>query len=118
MSPELIEMTSNFFRALADIAPTLIITGNHDCNLNNSNRLDALSPIVTALKHTDIHYLKDNGVLTKIKIFDIFYYNNNKCSQYNNNKCSQYLYSFNYLNCYGGAFSKWARNEDLFKIKN
>ena len=62
MSPELIEMTSNFFRSLADIAPTLIITGNHDCNLNNSNRLDALSPIVTALKHTDIHYLKDNGV--------------------------------------------------------
>ena len=62
MSPELIDMTSNFFRSLADIAPTLIITGNHDCNLNNSNRLDALSPIVTALKHTDIHYLKDNDV--------------------------------------------------------
>jgi len=62
MSPELIEMTSGFFRSLADIAPTIIITGNHDCNLNNSNRLDALSPIVKALKHKNIHYLKDNGI--------------------------------------------------------
>ncbi len=62
MSPELIEMTSDFFRSLANISPTIIITGNHDCNLNNSNRLDALSPIVKALKHKNIHYLKDNGI--------------------------------------------------------
>jgi hypothetical protein len=53
-------------------------------------------------------YRKNNGVFTKIKIFDIFYKNYNKSSQY--------LYSFNYFNCYGGAFCKWARDEDLFKI--
>jgi DNA repair exonuclease SbcCD ATPase subunit/DNA repair exonuclease SbcCD nuclease subunit len=70
MSPELIEMTSGFFRSLADIAPTIIITGNHDCNLNNSNRLDALSPIVKALKHKNIHYLKDNGIY---KISDVHF---------------------------------------------
>ena len=62
MSPELIHVVSNFFKELADIAPTIVITGNHDCNLNNSYRLDALSPIVKALNHQNLHYLKDNGI--------------------------------------------------------
>ena len=62
MSPELVSMVSEFFKNLADIAPTIVITGNHDCNLNNSYRLDALSPIVKALNHQNLHYLKDNGI--------------------------------------------------------
>jgi len=62
MSPELITVVSEFFKNLADIAPTIVITGNHDCNLNNSYRLDALSPIVKALNHQNLHYLKDNGI--------------------------------------------------------
>jgi len=62
MSPELVSLVSEFFRKLADLAPTLIITGNHDCNLNNSYRLDALSPIVKALNHQNLYYLKDNGI--------------------------------------------------------
>ena len=62
MSPELIDLTSNFFRRLADIAPTIIITGNHDCNLNNLSRLDALQPIINNLDLPNIHYLKDTGV--------------------------------------------------------
>ena len=62
MSPELVNIVSDFFKKLAEIAPTIIITGNHDCNLNNSYRLDALSPIVKALNHQNLHYLKDNGV--------------------------------------------------------
>jgi DNA repair exonuclease SbcCD ATPase subunit/predicted MPP superfamily phosphohydrolase len=62
MSPELIAVVSDFFKKLSDLAPTLIITGNHDCNLNNSYRLDALSPIVKALNHQNLHYLKDNGI--------------------------------------------------------
>ena len=62
MSPELVAVVSDFFKNLADLAPTLIITGNHDCNLNNSYRLDALSPIVKALNHQRLHYLKDNGI--------------------------------------------------------
>ena len=40
MSPELIEMLSDLFRKLADICPTILIAGNHDCNLNNLSRLD------------------------------------------------------------------------------
>jgi DNA repair exonuclease SbcCD ATPase subunit/predicted MPP superfamily phosphohydrolase len=62
MSPELISVVSDFFKRLADLAPTIVITGNHDCNLNNNYRLDALSPIVKALNHQNLHYLKDNGV--------------------------------------------------------
>jgi DNA repair exonuclease SbcCD ATPase subunit len=62
MSPELVAIVSDFFKQLADLAPTLIITGNHDCNLNNSYRLDALSPIVKALNHQNLYYLKDNGI--------------------------------------------------------
>jgi len=62
MSPELISMVSDFFRNLADLAPTIVITGNHDTNLNNSYRLDALSPIIRALNHQNLHYLKDNGI--------------------------------------------------------
>jgi len=62
MSPELVSVVSEFFKKLADLAPTLIITGNHDCNLNNSYRMDALSPIVKALNHSNIYYLKDNGI--------------------------------------------------------
>lgn len=62
MSPELVSVVSEFFKQLADLAPTIVITGNHDCNLNNNYRLDALSPIVKALNHQNLHYLKDNGV--------------------------------------------------------
>ena len=41
ISPELVELTSEFFRKLADIRPTIVITGNHDANLNNKSRLDS-----------------------------------------------------------------------------
>ena len=40
MSPELIDTVTEFFTNLADLLPTIIILGNHDCNLNNSYRLD------------------------------------------------------------------------------
>ena len=60
ISPEFVQMCSWFFKSLADIAPTYIIPGNHDGNLRNSSRLDALSPIVSALAHKDLHLLKDS----------------------------------------------------------
>jgi DNA repair exonuclease SbcCD ATPase subunit len=61
MSPELIEMMSDLFTKLSKIAPTILIAGNHDCNLNNKSRLDALSPIVDSLNLDNFYYLKDNG---------------------------------------------------------
>jgi DNA repair exonuclease SbcCD ATPase subunit/DNA repair exonuclease SbcCD nuclease subunit len=61
ISPEFVEMCTNFLRSLADIAPTYVILGNHDGNLKNSSRQDALTPIVDALEHTDLHLLKNSG---------------------------------------------------------
>ena len=62
MSPELVHQLSNLFKRLSDICPTIIIAGNHDCNLNNLSRLDVLTPIVNNLNHPNLHYLKDSGV--------------------------------------------------------
>lgn len=62
MSPEMVKMTSEFLKSLADIAPTLVIAGNHDLNLANPNRLDALSPIIDNLGHDELHYLQNSGV--------------------------------------------------------
>jgi DNA repair exonuclease SbcCD ATPase subunit len=62
MSPELVDQLSRLFKSLSDIIPTLIIAGNHDCNLNNRSRLDVLQPIVDNLQHPNLHYLKNTGV--------------------------------------------------------
>ena len=62
MSPEQINLIQDFFRSLADITDTIVITGNHDMNLNNKTRLDALEPIINAIKHPNLFYLKDTGV--------------------------------------------------------
>jgi len=78
ISPEFVEMCTNFFRSLADIAPTYIILGNHDGNLKNSSRQDALTPIVEALEHGNLHLLKKSGevplegdfVLNVLSVFD------------------------------------------------
>jgi len=62
MSPEQINLIQDFFRSLADITDTIVITGNHDMNLNNKTRLDALEPIINALNHPNLFYLKNTGV--------------------------------------------------------
>jgi len=62
MSPEMVELASEFLRNLADIAPTLVIAGNHDLNLSNMNRLDSLTPIIKNLNHPNLHYLKHSDV--------------------------------------------------------
>ena len=61
ISPEFVEMCSDFLSSLANIAPTYVILGNHDGNLRNSSRQDALTPIVEALNHKDLHLLKKSG---------------------------------------------------------
>ena len=66
ISPEFVEMASNFFKNLASIAPTYIILGNHDGNLTNDNRQDALTPIVNALNISNLYLLKKSGE-TKLK---------------------------------------------------
>jgi len=62
MSPELIREISWFLTECANRKHTFLITGNHDCNLNNNYRLDVLTPIVENLENDRIHYLRDTGV--------------------------------------------------------
>lgn len=62
MSPELVKEISWFLTECANLRETIVITGNHDCNLNNSHRLDVLTPIVENLNNDRIHYLRDTGV--------------------------------------------------------
>ena len=61
ISPEFVELCSDFFRNLESIAPTYIILGNHDGNLKNNNRQDALTPIAAALDLPNLHLLKKSG---------------------------------------------------------
>ena len=61
ISPEFVQMASDFFRELSSVAPTYIILGNHDGNLKNRSRQDALTPIVDALNLPNLHLLKVAG---------------------------------------------------------
>jgi len=61
LSPEYFELTAEFLSTLADIAPVIIIAGNHDGNLKNPDRQDAITPIVTALQHPNLTFLKNSG---------------------------------------------------------
>ncbi len=71
ISPEFVEMAAAFFTNLSKIAPTYIILGNHDGNLKNSNRQDALSPIIDALSLKNLHLLKGAGETNLNKDFCI-----------------------------------------------
>lgn len=62
MSPEVVDLTQELFTRLSDLLPTIVIPGNHDANLNNPSRMDALQPIVNALNLPKLHYLRDTGV--------------------------------------------------------
>jgi len=78
LSPEFFDLCSSFLASLASIAPTYVILGNHDGNLKNSSRQDAITPVVEALDHPDLHLLKDSGeakldgdyVLNVLSVFD------------------------------------------------
>jgi len=61
LSPEYFQLCTEYLLGLANIAPTIVIAGNHDGNLKNADRQDAITPIVNALKHPNLHYLKDSG---------------------------------------------------------
>jgi DNA repair exonuclease SbcCD nuclease subunit len=61
LSPEYFDLATSFLKNLADIAPTYIILGNHDGNLKNEHRQDAITPIVNALRHPNLNLLKNAG---------------------------------------------------------
>lgn len=76
MSPELVNEINWLFTECAKHCETILITGNHDCNMNNLDRMDVLTPIVDALKLENFHYLRDTQVYSlggiDFSVFSIF----------------------------------------------
>jgi len=78
LSPEYFSMCSNFLSSLADIAPTHVVLGNHDGNLKNGGRLDAVTPVAEALEHSNLFIyrnsqeveLTDDVTLNVLSVFD------------------------------------------------
>lgn len=60
LSPECVQLMTEFLKNCADLRPTIIIAGNHDCLLTNTTRLDSISPVVEALNHKNLFYLKES----------------------------------------------------------
>lgn len=79
ISPEYIDAMTWWFDTLSSIAPVHIILGNHDGNLVNLTRQDAISPIISALKSNRITLYKKSGVfpiaagfnLCVLSVFDV-----------------------------------------------
>jgi DNA repair exonuclease SbcCD nuclease subunit len=62
LTPELIEFVAWILTECSNIAKTIIIPGNHDFLTNNTERMDALSPIINSLNNSNIVYYRDRGV--------------------------------------------------------
>ena len=60
MSPELVQILVEFFKGFT--IPTVVILGNHDMNLNNMHRVDAISPILNVIQNPNIIFIKENGL--------------------------------------------------------
>lgn len=50
VSPELFDDVAEHMLRISDIAPYWMTLGNHDLNLKNQSRLDAITPVVRAIK--------------------------------------------------------------------
>jgi len=61
MSPECINFMCWWFTLLASVAKVHVMLGNHDFNLTNKSRQDAISPIIEALNNPKIVLYKVSG---------------------------------------------------------
>ena len=63
LSPEVVQLTMNFFKNLGNLSDVFVIMGNHDINLANKKKLDSLTPLLSEiLCKNKIHYLKHTGI--------------------------------------------------------
>lgn len=62
ISPEYIEQLSWWLKTLSDAAPVHLTLGNHDGNLVNLSRQDAITPIVNACSNQNVFLYKESGV--------------------------------------------------------
>lgn len=72
ISPEYIDFLSRWLRRLArSVKHVIIILGNHDGNLMNRQRKDAVSPIVEALNLNNVFVFQKSGVYQIEKGFNL-----------------------------------------------
>ena len=60
ISNEQLMLGTWFLRKLEEIAPVVLIAGNHDLLENNKDRMDSITPMVQFLPNTDINYFKES----------------------------------------------------------
>ena len=59
ISNELTDILTWFFTELVNIAPIILIAGNHDLLEENKDRMDSLTPIINLINNPNIHYFKE-----------------------------------------------------------
>jgi DNA repair exonuclease SbcCD ATPase subunit/predicted phosphodiesterase len=62
LSPELVIILEEFLWKLAEIAPVDLIAGNHDCNMSNLERTDAITPCLPKNTKNPINYFTETGL--------------------------------------------------------
>tara|TARA_Y100000310_G_scaffold233177_1_gene236030 strand:+ start:15088 stop:18240 length:3153 start_codon:yes stop_codon:yes gene_type:complete len=103
-SPEFYDFTANFFESLAKIAKVHILLGNHDGNLLNPNRLDAITPIINALDNDNIKFYKSSDRIDMDDNYSLFAYSLFDKKGWNNWKIdSDRVNIALYHGCVGGA---------------
>ena len=65
LGPEQFDLVRSFLINTAEYCPIILILGNHDLNMQNKERLDAISPVIYSAYNeikNPIHFLKNSGV--------------------------------------------------------
>ena len=60
ISNELMLFVAEFLNKCAEIAPVILVAGNHDLLETNKTRMDSLTPIIDLIKNPNINYLKES----------------------------------------------------------
>jgi DNA repair exonuclease SbcCD ATPase subunit/DNA repair exonuclease SbcCD nuclease subunit len=68
--PETFKVCRDFLKTLTNVAPVLLIAGNHDMLEQNTSRLDSLTPVIDDI--AGVHYLKWSGVYKSAHTMDTF----------------------------------------------
>jgi DNA repair exonuclease SbcCD ATPase subunit/predicted phosphodiesterase len=69
--PETFKLCRDFLKQLGQIAPVLLIAGNHDMlEQNTTTRMDSLTPVIDDIQ--GVHYLKNSGLYFSARTNDCF----------------------------------------------
>jgi DNA repair exonuclease SbcCD ATPase subunit len=62
LKPECVDLVKKFFNRLTSLTDVIVIVGNHDCNINNKESMDSLTPLIDRhfKSDHDIHLLRRN----------------------------------------------------------